>query len=194
MPDLMSLLRGAKRRLQTLAAPRLDPVNPGEVAVKPLTHADVPHIAQKFAQSDDPQYANVLAAQSRGELGVYCAWLNEQPVGIAYVMWAGHRNPQIQARAPGVPEIYRLQVLTAQRSRGIGALLIDTIEQEMRLRGIVSSGLGVHAHNTRAKALYERLGYVADAQPYYDEFDEADASGQIKHHRIEATYMSKPLR
>ncbi|MGL4577088.1 MAG: GNAT family N-acetyltransferase [Burkholderiaceae bacterium] len=193
MTDLLSPLRRAKRLLQALTTPRQPPVDPQQIQVRPISAADAPSIAQSFPESADPQYATVLAAQSRGELSLYVALLAQAPVGLAYVMWAGHRHPQIQQRAPGVPEIYKVQVLQAQRSRGIGALLIGQIEQDMRTRGIAVSGLGVHAHNTRAKALYERLGYVADAQPYYDEFDELDARGKTQHHRIEAIFMSKRL-
>jgi ribosomal protein S18 acetylase RimI-like enzyme len=193
MTDLLSPLRRAKRYLQALTTPRQPPVDPQQIQVRPISPADAAQIARLFPESADPQYAIALAAQARGELAIYVALLAQGPVGLAYVVWANHRNPQVQQRAPGVPEIYKVQVLPTQRSRGIGALLISQIERDMRARGIAFSGLGVHAHNTRAKTLYERLGYIADAQPYYDEFDEVNAQGVTTHHRVEAIFMSKRL-
>jgi ribosomal protein S18 acetylase RimI-like enzyme len=193
MTDPLSLLRRVKRYLQALITPRQPPVDPRQIQVRPAGAADAPRIAQSFPESADPQYTNAMAAQARGELSLYVALLGQEPAGLAYVAWHGHRDAQVRQRAPGVPEIYKVQVLPNQRSRGIGALLFDQIEQDMRTRGIAVSGLGVHAHNRRAKALYERLGYLADAQPYFDEFDEIDAHGNMQHHRIEAIFMSKQL-
>lgn len=194
MTNLVSVLRGIKQRVQTLATPRPEPVDPQRITVQALTESAALEVAQRFPEPDDPQYARALAAQTQGLYTIYIARIDTQPVGLAYVMWAGHRNARVRQRQPDAPEIYKVQVAATHRSRGIGALMINHIEQDMRARGITVSCLGVHAHNLRAKTLYERLGYRADAAPYFDEYDEPGAHGQVQHHRIEAILMSKLLR
>jgi ribosomal protein S18 acetylase RimI-like enzyme len=193
MRDLLSTLRSVKQRVQSLTTPRPEPVDPTLIHIQTLSPANAALVAQHFAEQADPQYAGALAAQAQGIYTVYVAFMQAQPVGLAYVLWAGHRNAQVRARKPGAPEIYKVQVLPAQRSRGIGAVLIRHIEDDMRARGVRVSCLGVHAHNRRAKALYERLGYSADAQPYFDEYDEPDERGQLQHHRIAAVFMTRTL-
>lgn len=194
MTNLLSALRGIKHRVQALTTPRPAPVDPQQVKIEPLTASAAAEVAQRFPEAHDPQYANALAAQAQGLYTVYVASIGAQPVALAYVMWAGHRNTQVRQRQPNAPEIYKVHVAANQRSRGIGALLIQRIEQDMLARGISTSCLGVHAHNHRAQALYARLGYQADPAPYFDEYDEPDAQGRLQHHRIKAIFMHKPLR
>jgi GNAT superfamily N-acetyltransferase len=190
---LISIARRIKHRLVTLTKPRQPPVDANALTVRLLAPQTASQVAEVFTEPLDPHYTATLTAQETSTLSVYVAWLQAQPVGIAYVHWQGHRNPTVNARMPGVPEIYKVQVARAQRSRGIGALLLTHIEQAMHTRGLSHTSLGVHASNHRAHALYTRLGYVADAVAYVDAYDEQDSTGRVQHHRIEAVLMTKAL-
>jgi ribosomal protein S18 acetylase RimI-like enzyme len=65
------------------------------------------------------------------------------------------------ARTPDAGWLRQLGVHPALRSCGIGTVLIQAAEQRIRARGLRRAGLKVEECNPRARALYERLGYVA---------------------------------
>jgi ribosomal protein S18 acetylase RimI-like enzyme len=54
--------------------------------------------------------------------------------------------------------------------QGIGKALIQTIEQAMRKLGARSISLHVFAANSRARAVYERLGYSGELIRYIKHF------------------------
>lgn len=61
----------------------------------------------------------------------------------------------------GAGHLQHLEVHAALRSCGIGTLLIQAAEQRIRGRGLHRAELKVEENNLRARALYERLGYIA---------------------------------
>lgn len=60
--------------------------------------------------------------------------------------------------------LWQLTVHPAWRSRGLGTLLVRAAEQRICARGLARAELSVEEDNPRARALYERLGYVAYAR------------------------------
>ncbi len=68
--------------------------------------------------------------------------------------------------------IYDVELLPAQRGRGLGAALLARAAVEARRRGHGWLGLNVFAHNEHARDLYGRLGYVVE-----EEFVQRDRSG-----------------
>lgn len=60
--------------------------------------------------------------------------------------------------------LWQLTVHPAWRSQGFGTLLVKAAEQRIRARGLRWAELSVEVDNPRARALYERLGYVAYAR------------------------------
>jgi ribosomal protein S18 acetylase RimI-like enzyme len=82
-------------------------------------------------------------------------------LGIDYVLTAGAGT------------IYQAAVHPALQSCGIGTLLVAAAEQRILARGRSYSELAVEQDNPRARALYERLGYLA----YADQRHEWDAEG-----------------
>ena len=78
------------------------------------------------------------------------------------------------------------------RSCGIGAFLVRVAEKRITARGYTTAELGVEHENPRARALYERLGYVAyDNEP--DEWDAEGPDGRIVRYRTMCTLMRKSL-
>jgi ribosomal protein S18 acetylase RimI-like enzyme len=59
----------------------------------------------------------------------------------------------------------QLAVHRALQSCGIGTILIEASEQRIRARGLHRAELGAEECNPRARALYERLGYIAYGRP-----------------------------
>ena len=65
------------------------------------------------------------------------------------------------AKIPDAGVLWQLAVHGALQSCGIGTILIEAAEQRIRARGLHRAELSVEENNPRARALYERLGYVA---------------------------------
>ena len=83
--------------------------------------------------------------------------------------------------------------MAALQSCGLGTALIGKAERRIRHRGLVRAELGVEQENPRARALYERLGYVAfDDRP--DAWDEEAPDGTPRRYETVCTVMAEDLR
>lgn len=92
----------------------------------------------------------------------------------------------------GVGTLWQLAVHPALQSCGIGTFLVEAAELRIRRRGLRQAELGVEEDNPRARALYERLGYVAyDRQP--DAWDEQASDGSLRRYETMCTLMRKEL-
>ncbi|MER7757531.1 GNAT family N-acetyltransferase [Kitasatospora sp. NPDC097643] len=155
------------------------------VHVRDLTPADLPacgwsgsathlrHVAMELerARADEVDY---LAVCTTADL----------PVAIGGVDYRA---------APGAGWLWQLAVLPALQSCGLGTLLIHAAEDRIRARGLRRAELGVEEDNPRARALYERLGYVAfDRRP--DAWDEEAPDGTIHRYETICTIMGRDLR
>jgi ribosomal protein S18 acetylase RimI-like enzyme len=83
-------------------------------------------------------------------------------------------------------------VYQALQSCGIGTILIQAAEQRIRARGLRRAELAVEQVNPRARALYDRLGYI----PYGsapDSWDEDGPDGIVTRYETVCTLMRKEL-
>jgi ribosomal protein S18 acetylase RimI-like enzyme len=78
-------------------------------------------------------------------------------------------------------------------SHGIGTKLMREAERRIRARGKRWAVLGVEDDNPRARALYERLGYVAYARAR-DSWDALNEHGEVFRYETEVTLMRLDLR
>jgi ribosomal protein S18 acetylase RimI-like enzyme len=93
----------------------------------------------------------------------------------------------------GAGVLWQLGVHEALQSCGIGTLLISAAEDRIRARGLNRAQLSVEESNPRARALYERLGYVAyGSEPASWEQQAPDGTGSL--YRTTCTLMRKDLR
>ena len=86
----------------------------------------------------------------------------------------------------------QLAVLPALQSCGIGSVLMAGAEERIRGRGLRYAELAVEEENPRARALYERLGYVAYGQEA-EVWDEQGPDGAVRRHEAMCIRMRKPL-
>ncbi|MEU6625136.1 N-acetyltransferase [Streptomyces litmocidini] len=92
----------------------------------------------------------------------------------------------------GVGTLWQLAVHPALQSCGIGTFLVEAAELRIRNRGLRQAELAVEESNLRARALYQRLGYVAyDRRP--DSWDEQAPDGSLRRHETMCTLMRKEL-
>lgn len=96
------------------------------------------------------------------------------------------------AKTPGAGTLWMLNVHPDYQSRGIGTVLVQSLEERARERGIKVAELGVEHNNPRARNLYERLGYefIGDGVETWD--DEAP-DGTISVHTAHIWRMRKQI-
>ncbi|MEV4222148.1 GNAT family N-acetyltransferase [Nonomuraea sp. NPDC049725] len=92
----------------------------------------------------------------------------------------------------GAGTLWQLAVLPALQSRGLGTLLIQAAEQRIGERRLCRAELAVEEDNPRARALYERLGYVAYGRKP-EAWDEEAPDGSVHRHETTCVLMRKDL-
>lgn len=132
-----------------------------------------------------------LDRQNRGECTYLVAWDDDAPVGHGEVRWIGCAGPEVRAAYPDCPELNGLLVYRL-RGRGIGTALITAAEDHAHSRGHTMIGLGVGDDNPRARALYERLGYVPGVE-YVDVWRRVDDSGRVHLMNDPGTFLVKRI-
>jgi ribosomal protein S18 acetylase RimI-like enzyme len=154
------------------------------LTVRDLTHEDLPSCAWSGSATHLASVAKALERAERGEVDylAVCPPSN-LPVAIGGIDYAMN---------PGAGTLWQLAVHGALQSCGIGIILIRAAEQRIRARGLHRAELGVEECNPRARALYERLGYVAyGSKP--ESWDEDAPDGSVTRYETVCTLMRKEL-
>jgi ribosomal protein S18 acetylase RimI-like enzyme len=154
------------------------------LTVRDLTAADLPACRWSGGRSHLTSIAAELDRAGRGE-AEYLAVCPPSglPValgGIDYV------------KIPGAGLLWQLAVHEVLQSCGIGTILIQAAERRIRARGLHRAELGVEECNPRARALYERLGYVAYGSAP-ESWDEDAPDGSVVRYETVCTLMRKDL-
>lgn len=126
------------------------------IGVREMTHGDLADCGWSGSPTHLTAVAKELdlAARGRADYLVACppSGLPVGKGGITYQL------------APGSATIWQLAVHPALQGLGIGTLLISALEDRIRERGCRFAEIRVEVANTRARRLYERLGYMAFAE------------------------------
>lgn len=130
-----------------------------DVEIRKLSHRDLDPLTMIFSSEFNRTHHDDLVDQEQGRISFYVAWFRHGPIGHGLVNWDGAREAEIASVYPGCPEIYRMSVLQAFQSKGVGTRLLQACEQEAMDRRLSCIGIGVGHDNPRAQALYTRLGY-----------------------------------
>lgn len=104
-------------------------------------------------------FQTAFAAMLRGE---QVLWVAEMPdweglLGQVFVQFQSVRPTLADGRERAY--FYSFHVAPAFRGKGVGTLLLQTIEADLRKRGFSLATLTVDKKNDRARLLYERNGY-----------------------------------
>jgi ribosomal protein S18 acetylase RimI-like enzyme len=152
--------------------------------VRDLTPEDLPSCAWSGSPLHLKSVARALERARRGEMDYLAACPpSGLPVGLGAIDYDEN---------PGAGTLTQLSVHGALQSCGIGTLLIQGAEQRILGRGLRRAELGVEQINPRARALYERLGYVAYSRAL-ESWDEQAADGSIFRYETMCTLMRKEL-
>jgi GNAT superfamily N-acetyltransferase len=131
-----------------------------DLRIRACSEGDIVPLARHFSSGDSRVHAVRYARQQDGHSVYLIAWLAEVPVGHLDLWWQGAEDsPSARQHLAGCPELNSIAVLPEYRSQGIGTRLIAAAEEMARERGFREVCVGVNTENTRARSLYERLGY-----------------------------------
>ena len=155
------------------------------LTVRDLTAADLPSCAWSGGPMHIAAIAAALDRAGRGEVEFLAAC---PPSGLPVAL-GGIDYTKI----PGAGVLWMLAVHGALQSCGIGTVLIEAAEQRIRARGLGRAELSVEECNPRARALYERLGYVAYGSAP-ESWDEDGPDGSVVRYETVCTLMRKELR
>ena len=155
------------------------------LTIRDLTHQDLPLCAWSGSATHLASVGRALDRVGRGEVEylAVCPPSN-LPVAIAGIDFTLN---------PGAGTLWQLAVHEALQSCGIGTLLIEAAERRIRARGLHRAELAVEECNPRARALYERLGYVAYGRKP-EAWDEEAGDGSVTRYETICTLMRKELR
>jgi ribosomal protein S18 acetylase RimI-like enzyme len=155
------------------------------LTIRDLTHQDLPSCAWSGSATHLASVARALDRVGRGEVEYLAACPpSNLPVAIGGIDFTLN---------PGAGTLWQLAVHGALQSCGIGTLLIEAAERRIRARGLHRAELSVEECNPRARALYERLGYVAYGRKP-EAWDEEAGDGSVTRYETMCTLMRKELR
>jgi ribosomal protein S18 acetylase RimI-like enzyme len=107
-------------------------------------------LLERHLRGDAPECFCLVAVDAAGT-----------PIGVALV----RTQPEPLSHDPSA-HLEVLALAPSAEGQGIGRALVDAAEARARLRGAQHMTLHVFATNTRARALYERAGYVGEILRY----------------------------
>ncbi|MBL1285808.1 GNAT family N-acetyltransferase [Streptomyces sp. NPDC057067] len=154
------------------------------VQVRDLLPQDLPACTWSGSATHLRHVERELARAAAGEVD-YLAVCT--PVGVPVAI--GGVDYQV---SEGAGTLWQLAVLPALQSSGLGTLLVRAAEGRIRDRGLHRAELAVEEDNPRARALYERLGYVAYGREP-DAWDEEGPDGSVRRHETMCVLMGKNL-
>ena len=154
------------------------------LTIRDLTPEDLPSCAWSGPATHLASIAQALERARRGDVD-YLAVCPPSglPVALGGIDYA---------KTPGAGTLWQLAVHGTLQSCGIGTILIHAAEQRIRARGLHRAELSVEECNPRARALYERLGYLAYGREP-DSWDEEGPNGTITRYDTMLTLMRKEL-
>lgn len=92
-------------------------------------------------------------------------------VGVIVGLAMATLRPELLSKEPS-SHLEAIAVAEGMSGKGIGHLLLDAVENDVRARGAQSMTLHVFASNTRARGFYERSGYHGELVRYIKALDD----------------------
>lgn len=132
-----------------------------DVVIRPLEGSEVEHLAGSPWPGGPPErHLTRLARQHRDEVLYLIGWQGCTPTGHLLLVWTGPADEPVASSVTSCAELQDFVVRPDLRSRGLGRQMLALATELTRRRGFRRLGLFVGQDNPRARALYERHGFV----------------------------------
>jgi ribosomal protein S18 acetylase RimI-like enzyme len=156
----------------------------GTLVVDDLNFKDLENIAWSGGPAHPEAVRKALERVSKGEVD-YMAIRDASgmPISIGGVDYSIR---------PGKGSLWQLATREELRGLGIGTKLITALEQRIKDRGLKEAVIGVEVDNPRARALYERLGYILYGQDK-ESWEEMDTNGEPYTYHADVDLLKKEL-
>jgi len=122
-----------------------------DVSIREIVDADLEGLHDWYGPARDDSFRRSFERHRLGEVVYLVALLDGKPVG--------HLGIDL-VRVHGAALLWQFGVLPSLQSRGIGTVMIAEAERAIAKNGFRIAEIGAETDNPRARALYERLGYV----------------------------------
>lgn len=163
-----------------------------DVEIRPVSASDIALLEKDMPWGGPAKHRARLERQATGEAVYLIALDGGRPVGHVLLRWGGVQP--LGSRFEKMPAIVDLLVHPDHRSRGIGSGLMGAAEGLARGRGYAWIGLGVGVDNSRAQALYRRLGYAdTGLAPHREGGSYVDEHGEQRAWEETCVYLYKQL-
>jgi GNAT superfamily N-acetyltransferase len=170
----------------------MDVTHVGRVRVKQFEDGDLARLLSSGGPRDRAHHEERSRMHQRGEATYLVAWTGPMPCGRGTVL---HRSKYkvIRDAMGDFPEMNALEA--TPQGAGIGSRLIASAVERAKAMGACRIGLAVEHENTRARRLYERLGYVEwKGGEVIDRWLERDSRGNVvREHADPCSYLVKHL-
>ena len=111
---------------------------------------------------DDKTIEERLKRQEKGKAEFLTMEDNGEPVSFVFLKWDGKKTH------PEYPDMEDLYTREEFRGKGYATILIKECEKRAKEKGFTKIGLAVNPNlNSKAKDLYEKLGYRHDGNKQY---------------------------
>ena len=125
-----------------------------------------PHWPKTFPRSEWQHYrmgeklpVTITGEQMEGFV-YYKAYKDGEQAGMVRLSERPTQEVELLDKFPTIPIVYQLYVNDGERGKGLGARLMDVVEDTARSRGDKKLLLCVVPDNTVARTMYERRGYT----------------------------------
>ena len=168
---------------------------PDNLVIRPLREGEAERLSAAPWPGGLPErHRDRLARQRRGDVLYLVAWQGERPAGHLLIVWTGPEDEPMASRLSKCAEIQDFVVRPDLRSRGVGGQMLAITAALARGRGYARLGLNVGLDNPRARAFYERAGFVeAGFGPLPIRWQSRGAGGEPYWHEEIAIYLVKDL-
>ncbi len=93
----------------------------------------------------------------------------DKPVAMCRYFPESLKHSEVEETADDVYVIGRIAVMKEYRGKGLGRVIVEEAEKQVRALGAKEAVLSAQ---TRASEFYEKLGYVGEGDVYYEEWCE----------------------
>lgn len=122
-----------------------------DVDIREIVAGDLPGFHDWYGYERDESFRRSFERHKAGEVVYIVAHVRGRPVG--------HLGVDL-IRVRDAAHLWQFGVLPALQSHGIGTAMVAYAEHAAAAHGFRIAEIGAETDNPRARALYERLGYV----------------------------------
>lgn len=154
-----------------------------DVTIRPLLRDDLPEAAWSGSPRHLEYMREWISRAELDELVFLGAWVDGDLVGIGYVDFTN---------VDDAGTLWALAIKESSRSLGIGTQMIVALEEAIVDQGLHAVELRVELENTRAIALYKRLGYFEHGRSI-EKWEHEEDDGTVIMYEADCVIMRREL-